>query len=81
MLSYWLTPVRESTPGVTARINALYLVASCSDSRRMVHYLAADYIPISEDHVRNFMPRMGLQAIYQKQRTTCRGIHPSAFPA
>jgi putative transposase len=81
-LNYQPTPIRESTLGIMARIDAHYLEDPCSGSRRMVGYLARDGIPISRDRVRNLMRRMGLHAIYQKPRTTVPGgIHPSAFPA
>jgi len=77
---YQPTPVRESTRGVMASIDALYLVASYGGSRRMVDYLAREGIPISRDLVGNLLPRNGLRAIYQKPRTTVSG-HPSErFP-
>ena len=53
-----------------ARIDALYLEDPCSESRRIVDYLAREGIPISRDRVRNLIRRMGLRAIYQKHRTT-----------
>ena len=61
-LYYRPTPVRESTLRIMARIDALYLEDPCSGSRRMVHYLGEEGIPIS-DRVRNLMRRMGLRAI------------------
>jgi putative transposase len=63
-----------------ARIDALYLEDPCSGSRRMVHYLAAEGIPISRDRVRNLMRRMGLRAIYQRPRTTVPGDPSERFP-
>jgi len=63
-----------------ARIDALYLDDPTTGSRRMVHYLARDGIPISRDRVRNLMRRMGLRAIYQKPRTTVPGIPSERFP-
>ena len=63
-----------------ARIDALYLEDPCSGSRRMVHYLGEEGIPISRDRVRNLMRRMGLRAIYQKPRTTVHGQPSERFP-
>jgi putative transposase len=63
-----------------ARIDALYLEDPCSGSRRMVHYLAAEGIPISRDRVRNLMRRMGLRAIYQRPRTTVPGQPSERYP-
>jgi putative transposase len=60
-LYYQPTPIRESTLGIMAKIDAHYLEAPCSGSRRMVGYLATDGIPISRDRVRNLMRRMGLR--------------------
>ena len=77
---YRLTPVRESTLRIMARIDALYLEDPCSGSRRMVEYLAREGIPISRDRVRNLMRRMGLRAIYQKPRTTVTGDSSERFP-
>jgi putative transposase len=72
--------VRESTLRIMARIDAFYLEDPCTGSRRMVEYLARDGIPISRDRVRNLMRRMGLQAIYQKPRTTLPGAPAARFP-
>jgi len=77
---YRPTPVGESTLGVMARIDALYLEDPCSGSRRMVDYLAREGIPISRDRVRNLMRRMGLRAIYQKPRTTVPGDPSERYP-
>ncbi len=63
-----------------ARLDALYLEDPTAGSRRMVHYLARDGIPISRDRVRNLMRRMGLRAIYQKPRTTVPGVPSERFP-
>ena len=63
-----------------ARIDALYLEDPTSGSRRIVHYLAREGIPISRDRVRNLMRRMGLRAIYQKPRTTIPGSPSERFP-
>jgi putative transposase len=63
-----------------ARIDALYLEDPTAGSRRMVHYLARDGIPISRDRVRNLMRHMGLRAIYQKPRTTVPGVPSERFP-
>jgi putative transposase len=78
-LYYRPIPVRESTPRIMARIDALYLEDPCSGSRRMVDYLARDGIPISRDRVRNLMQRMGLRAIYQNPRTTVPGHSSGRF--
>lgn len=77
---YRPTLVRESTLGVMARIDALYLEEPCSGSRRMVDYLAREGIAISRDRVRNLMRRMGLRAIYQKPRTTVPGDSSERYP-
>jgi putative transposase len=79
-LYYQPAPIRESTLGIMARIDAHYLEDPCSGSRRMVGYLARDGIPISRDQVRNLMHRMGLRAIYQKPRTTIPGDLAERFP-
>ena len=63
-----------------ARIDAVYLEDPSSGSRRIVHYLAREGIPISRDRVRNLMHRMGLRAIYQKPRTTIPGSPSERFP-
>mgnify|MGYP002654435603 CR=1 FL=1 len=63
-----------------ARIDAIYLEDPSSGSRRIVHYLAREGIPISRDRVRNLMRRMGLRAIYQKPRTTIPGRPSERFP-
>jgi len=63
-----------------ARIDAIYLVDPTSGSRRIVHYLAREGIPISRDRVRNLMRRMGLRAIYQKPRKTIPGSPSERFP-
>ena len=63
-----------------ARIDAIYLEDPTSGSRRIVHYLAREGIPISRDRVRNLMRRMGLRAIYQKPRTTIPGSPSERFP-
>jgi len=79
-LYYKPIPVPESTLGIMARIDALYLEDPTSGSRRMVQYLAREGIPISRDRVRNLMRRMGLRAIYQKPRTTVPGDPSERFP-
>jgi putative transposase len=79
-LYYQPTPIRESTLGIMARIDALYLEDPCSGSRRVVGYLARDGIPISRDRVRHLMRCMGLRAIYQKPRTTVPGAPSERFP-
>ena len=61
---YRPTPRRESTLGVMARINALYLEDPCSGSRRMVDYLVRESIPISRDRVQSLMRRMVFRVIY-----------------
>jgi putative transposase len=63
-----------------ARIDALYLKDPTAGSRRMVHYLPRDGIPITRDRVRNLMQRMGLRAIYQKPHTTVSGEPSERFP-
>lgn len=80
-LYYRPVPVRDSTLLIMARIDALYLEDPTAGSRRMVHYLARDGIPISRDRARNLIRRMGLRAIYQMPRTTLPVNHQSAFPA
>ena len=62
------------------RIDALFLEDPTSGSRRIVHYLAREGIPISRDRVRNLMRRMGLRAIYQKPRTTIPGEPSIRYP-
>jgi putative transposase len=79
-LYYQPTPIRESTLGIMARIDALYLEDPCSGSRRVVGYLARDGIPISRDRVRHLMRCTGLRAIYQKPRTTVPGAPSERFP-
>jgi putative transposase len=79
-LYYQPVPVRQSTLRIMARIDALYLEDPCSGRRRMVAYLAREGIPISRDRVRNLMRRMGIQAIYQKLRTTVPGDPAERFP-
>ncbi len=79
-LYYRPTPVRESTLRIMASIDALYLEAPCSGSRRMVDYLAREGIPISRDQVRNLTLRMGFRAIYRKPRTTIPGDPAEHFP-
>jgi len=79
-LHYRPISVRESALQIMARIDALYLEDPCSGSRRMVDYLAREGIPISRDRVRNLMRCMGLQAIYQKPRTTAPGDPSERFP-
>jgi putative transposase len=63
-----------------ARIDAIYLEDPSSGSRRIVHYLAREGIPISRERVRNLMRCMGLRAIYQKPRTTIPGSSSKRFP-
>ena len=63
-----------------ARIDALFLEDPTSGSRRIVHYLAREGIPISRDRVRNLMRSMGLRAIYQKPRTTIPGEPSIRYP-
>jgi putative transposase len=72
--------LRESTLWIMTRIDALYLEDPCSDSHRMVEYLAKEGIPISCDRVRNPMHCMGFRAIYQKPRTTIAGDLAKRFP-
>jgi putative transposase len=62
-----------------ARIDALYLEDPCSGSHRMVDYLARDRISICRDRAQNLMHREGLQAIYQKPRTTILGAPSERF--
>lgn len=76
---YRPAPVRESMLRIMARIDALALEDPCSGSRRMVDYLDRKGIPISRDRVRNLMRRMGLQAVYQKPRTTVSGDPSERF--
>ena len=64
-----------------ARIDAIYLEDPSSASRRIVHYLAREGIPISRGRVRNLMRRMGLRAIYQKPRTTIPGSPSERIPS
>jgi putative transposase len=73
-------PVREATLRIMARLDSLYLEDPCSGSRRMVHYLANEGIPIGRDRGRHLMRRMGLGAIYQKPRTTIPGQPSERFP-
>ena len=63
-----------------ARIDALFLEDPTSGSRRIVHYLAREGIPISRDRVQNLMRRMGLRAIYQKPRTKIPGEPSIRYP-
>ena len=63
-----------------ARVDAIYLEDPSSGSRRIVHYLAREGIPISRDRVRDLSGRMGLRAIYQKPRTTIPGSPSERFP-
>jgi putative transposase len=79
-LYYRLTPVRQSTLRIMARIDTLNLEDPCSGSRRMVDDLAREGIPISRERVRNLMRRMGLRAIDQKPRTTVPGEPAERFP-
>ncbi len=79
-LYYRTVPVRQSTLQIMARIDALYLDDPCSSRRRVVTYLAREGIPISRDHVRNLMRRMGLRAKYQKPRTTVPDNPSEQFP-
>ena len=79
-LYYRSVPVRESTLGIMARIDAFYLEDPCSGSRQFVTELAGKGIPISRDRVQNLMHRMGLRAIYQKPRTTVPGNTSLRFP-
>ncbi len=67
-----LWPCRQDPPScirwlwlllIMAKIDVLYLEDPCSNSRRMVNYLARDGIQISRDRVRNLMRRIGLRAI------------------
>ena len=77
---YKPVPVRDSTLAFMARIDALYLEDPTSGSRRIVHYLTRDGMPISRDRVHNLMRRMGLRAIYQKPRTTVPGSPSERVP-
>jgi hypothetical protein len=79
-LHYRTLSVRDSTLRIMARIDALYLLAPCSGSRRMVGYLARDGILINRARVQNLMRRMGVRAIYQKPRTTVPGAPRKRFP-
>jgi len=79
-LYYQPVSVRDSTLQIMARIDVRYLEDPTAGSRRMVHYLARDGIPIRRDRVRNLMQRMGLRAIYQKPRTTVPGEPSERFP-
>ena len=63
-----------------ARIDALYVEDSTSGSRRIIHYLARDGIPISRDRVLNLLRLMGLRAIYQKPTTAIPGSPSERFP-
>lgn len=80
-LYYRPTPVRQSTLQIIARIDALYLEDPCSGSRRMMHYVAREEIPISRDRMRNLMRRMCLRAIYRKPRTIVPGDLSERFPS
>jgi transposase InsO family protein len=53
-----------------ARIEARYLEDTCSDSRRMVAFLARDGIPSSHGLVRDLMRRLGLRAIYHSDQVS-----------
>ena len=64
-----------------ARIDALHLEDPTSGSRRIVHCLDRDDIPISRDRVCNLTSRMGLRAIYQRPRTTVPGSPSERFPS
>ena len=72
--------MREWTLRIMARIDALYLKDPCSDSRRMVDYLARERIPISRERSQNLMRRMGLRTIYRKTHTTVPGDPCECFP-
>ena len=56
-------PVRESTLGIMARIDALYLEDPSSGSRRMVGWLAREGILIIGVLMRIIMRTMGLRSI------------------
>ena len=53
---------------------------SPSVSRRIVHYLANEGIPISRCSVRNLLYFIGLRAVDQKPRTTIPGSPSERFP-
>jgi putative transposase len=67
---YRPTPVPATTLRIMGRIDALYLEDPCSGCRRMMPYLAAQWIPTGLDRMRNLMRRLRLRAIYQRPRTT-----------
>ncbi len=79
-LNYRPVAVRQSTLGIMARFDTLYLKDPCTGSRRMVAYLAREGIPISRDRVRNLRRRMGIRAIYQKPRTMDPNDPSERFP-
>lgn len=56
-------PVHESTLGIMARIDALYLEDPTSGSRRMVGWLAREGILIIGVLMRIIMRTMGLRSI------------------
>jgi putative transposase len=72
------TPVRESTLGVMARIDAHYLEDPWGGSHRMASYLARAGILISRDRVRNLRRCTGSRALDQKPLATVRD-HPAEY--
>jgi putative transposase len=72
--------VGQSTLGILARFDTLYLKVPCSGSHRMVVHLAREGIPISLIKLRNFMRRMGLRAIFQMPHTSVQGDPSVRFP-
>jgi hypothetical protein len=63
-----------------ARIDAIYLEDPSSGSRRIVHYLGIEGIPISRDRVRSLMRRMRLRVIYQILWTSIPGSSSERLP-
>jgi putative transposase len=54
---------------IMARIDALYQEVTCSNTLRVVDFLAREGIPISHERVRNFRQHNYLRVIYQKSST------------
>jgi len=77
---YKPAPLRHPTLGIIARTAAIYLEDPANGSRRIMHYLAREAIAISRERVHNLVRSMGLQAIYQKPRTTVPGSPSESFP-
>jgi len=81
---YLPRPVSSADLAIMRRLDQLHLEFPFAGSRMLLGLLAAEGCKIGRRHVKTLMPRMGIEALYRRPRTTKpepgRKIYPYLLP-